>query len=117
MVISSENLYASRNVKCVSKIEHAYYSWKSVGDLICVHCGSIDIDKVSHKEKTKEYTTIYPHVQFAKKMTKKKYVLVQRRSRYYLKGTLQGLLILKSSILRSKKQIIKKVKPALIFAL
>ena len=44
MVISSDNLYAPRSVKCVSKIEHTYYSWKSVSNLICVHCGSIDID-------------------------------------------------------------------------
>ena len=60
MVISSESLSASRNVKCVSKTEHAYYSWKSVDDLICIHCGSIDIDKVSYKDKTKEYTAVYP---------------------------------------------------------
>ena len=60
MVISSENLYASRNEKYVPKIKHAFYSWKSVGDLICVHCGSIDIDKVSYQEKLKEYTTVYP---------------------------------------------------------
>ena len=53
MIISSENLYALRNVKCVSKIEHTYCSWKSVGDLTCVHCSSIDIDKVSYEEKTK----------------------------------------------------------------
>ena len=66
MVISSNNLYASRKVKCVSKIEHTYYSWKSVSDLICVHCGSIDIDKVSYKEKTTEYTTVYPACQVCK---------------------------------------------------
>ena len=60
MAISSENLYASRNVKCVSKIDLAYYSQKSAVDLICIYCGSINIDKVSYKEKTKEYTTAYP---------------------------------------------------------
>ena len=70
MIISSNNLYASRSVKCVSKIEHAYYSWKSVSDLICVHCGSIDIDKVSYKEKTREYTTVYPACQICKENDK-----------------------------------------------
>ena len=70
MVISSNNLYASRSVKCVSKIEQAYYSWKSVSDLICAHCGSIDIDKVSYKEKTKEYTTVYPACQIFKENDK-----------------------------------------------
>ena len=51
MVVSSDNLYASRSAKCVSKTEHAYYSWKSVSDLICVYCVSIDTDKVSCTEK------------------------------------------------------------------
>ena len=72
MVISSDNLYASRSVKRVSKIEQAYYSWKSVSDLICVHCGSIEIDKVSSKEKTNEYTTVYPACQICKENDKEK---------------------------------------------
>ena len=70
MVISSDSLYASRSVKCVSKIEHACYSWKSVSDLICVHCGSIDIDKISYKVKTKEYNTVYPACQICKENDK-----------------------------------------------
>ena len=41
-----------------------------MSDLICVHCGSIDIDKVSYKEKTKEYTTVCPACQICKENDK-----------------------------------------------
>ena len=117
MVISSDNLYASRSVKRVSKIEQPYYSWKSVSDLICVHCGSVEIDKVSSKEKTNEYTTVYPSCQTCKENDKEKICIGTEKKQRQSQRNAIGAVNFEIISSEKEKADHKNFKPALIFTL
>ena len=60
MNFESQKLYAARYIKCTSLIEHAYYAFNSIVDLICVHCGAPDINQPSYLKKKEMYKTVYP---------------------------------------------------------